>query len=254
MAVMIRTCLATLVTGLTFAGTATGQIIRGRIIQDGSLRPIPHADVSLLGSTLETLESTRADSLGRFTFEIPPGRYAFQARALGFMEVASPLIELGFNEELDIRIVLSPDAILLAPLEITARSRPLISGMMMQAYHERRAKNLGFAITRQNIEERKPRRTTDLLHMVPGVHIIPRFGGSAIQMRGSGVRIRETCEVKVLLDGLVFKWGATTLDDIPVDDIEAIEVFRNLAEIPPEFGGPDALCGVVAVWTRRGVD
>jgi hypothetical protein len=60
--------------------------------------------------------------------------------------------------------------------------------------------------------------------------------------------------VKVLLDGLVFKWGATTLDDIPVDDIEAIEVFRNLAEIPPEFGGPDALCGVVAVWTRRGGD
>ena len=202
--------------------------------------------------TLTSRQAWQADTVGEFEFRIPSGLYAFRAGALGFMTATTPVIELGIQEELRVRVVLSPRAILLAPLEITARSRPLISGMMMQAYHERRAKNQGFAITREQIEERNPRRVTDLLHMVPGVRVIWRFGGSAIEIPGSGRRFQPGCQVKVLVDGTLFRWGGTTIDDIPVDDVEAIEVFRNLAEIPAEMGGPDAACGVVAIWTKRG--
>jgi hypothetical protein len=36
-------------------------------------------------------------------------------------------------------------------------------------------------------------------------------------------------------------------------DIEAIEVYRGLAEYPGEFASTDAPCGVVAIWTRRSV-
>jgi hypothetical protein len=43
------------------------------------------------------------------------------------------------------------------------------------------------------------------------------------------------------------------IDDlVSTADILAIEVFRSPAEIPSEFNGPNAGCGVVVLWTRRG--
>jgi hypothetical protein len=60
------------------------------------------------------------------------------------------------------------------------------------------------------------------------------------------------CPVKVMLDGTEFRWGATTIDDIPVHDVWGVEVFRGLADLPIEFAAPDARCGVIAIWTRRG--
>jgi len=33
--------------------------------------------------------------------------------------------------------------------------------------------------------------------------------------------------------------------------IEGVEVYKGAAQLPAEFGGSDAECGVIAVWTRR---
>lgn len=35
-------------------------------------------------------------------------------------------------------------------------------------------------------------------------------------------------------------------------DVEAIEVFAGSSQIPAEFGGSTAGCGVIALWTKRG--
>jgi hypothetical protein len=35
-------------------------------------------------------------------------------------------------------------------------------------------------------------------------------------------------------------------------DVEAIEVFRGLSEMPAEYAAPELRCGAVAVWTKRG--
>ncbi|RMH14199.1 MAG: hypothetical protein D6701_11515, partial [Gemmatimonadetes bacterium] len=42
------------------------------------------------------------------------------------------------------------------------------------------------------------------------------------------------------------------LDLIRPEDIEAIEVYRGASEVPAEFGGSDAGCGAIVIWTRRG--
>lgn len=38
---------------------------------------------------------------------------------------------------------------------------------------------------------------------------------------------------------------------IDVSQLEAIEVYRSASEIPIEFSGPTAACGVIVLWTRR---
>lgn len=35
-------------------------------------------------------------------------------------------------------------------------------------------------------------------------------------------------------------------------DIEAVEIYRGAGSVPGEFGGGDAACGAVVIWTRRG--
>lgn len=249
---MIRSSLGILVAAAGLATDASAQVINGRVVQDGSHEAIASADVSLLTANGRELERVRSDSAGEFEFVAQTGSYAFHVVAAGFVAVTTLPIDVGF-EEVRVRIVLSPRVILLAPLEITARSRPLITEMMMREFNERRAKKIGFAITRDQIEERKPRHVSDLLRMVPGVRVLPSGVGSAsIVIPAAGTRFNDNCQVKVVLDGLLFRWGGTTIDDIAIDDVDAIEVFRTLAETPAEFAGPDARCGVVAVWTRRG--
>jgi hypothetical protein len=46
---------------------------------------------------------------------------------------------------------------------------------------------------------------------------------------------------------------APTIDDVVTPNVtEGIEVYRGVATVPPEILSPDAMCGVVAIWTRRG--
>jgi outer membrane cobalamin receptor len=39
---------------------------------------------------------------------------------------------------------------------------------------------------------------------------------------------------------------------VPAIDIQAIEVYRGAGTLPPEFAGPDAMCGAIVIWTKRG--
>jgi hypothetical protein len=72
------------------------------------------------------------------------------------------------------------------------------------------------------------------------------------------------CPVQVFVDGLLMTAsvmdasGATENAGAAIDDfvsplsVEGIEVYRGLSTVPPEFLTPEADCGVVAIWTRRG--
>ena len=43
------------------------------------------------------------------------------------------------------------------------------------------------------------------------------------------------------------------IDDMVLpSSVEGIEIYRGLSTVPPEFLNPDAECGVIAIWTRRG--
>jgi hypothetical protein len=78
----------------------------------------------------------------------------------------------------------------------------------------------------------------------------------------SGIRAGgEVCWPMVYVNRLLVSTGGlagagaepAAVDElVDSDDVWAMEVFRGAAEVPPEFSGPNAGCGVIVLWTRRG--
>ena len=52
------------------------------------------------------------------------------------------------------------------------------------------------------------------------------------------------------VDGQPFGPTSPGIDiDIPPEEIEALEVYKS-AQVPAQFGGATAGCGVIVIWTR----
>jgi vitamin B12 transporter len=91
---------------------------------------------------------------------------------------------------------------------------------------------------------------TDLLQREPGVEIVRNGGPGAV----SGVFLRgaNAAQTLVLIDGMRVgssSTGAATLEAIPLEQIERIEILRGPAS---SLYGADAIGGVIQVFTRRG--
>ncbi|KON82027.1 TonB-dependent vitamin B12 receptor [Azoarcus sp. PA01] len=105
-------------------------------------------------------------------------------------------------------------------------------------------------VTREDIEAMQARSSLDLLRGLPGMSLGNNGGlgkNTSIFLRGT-----ESDHVLVLIDGVKVgsaTSGATAIQDIPVEQIERIEVVRG-----PRSGlyGSEAIGGVIQIFTRRG--
>jgi len=147
-------------------------------------------------------------------------------------------VEAGSDLELTLPVSASPVA--LEPIVVSTRRRRLGP---MRGFERRRASLSGTFITREEIEDRRPFRFTDLLRTVPGARLVPaRHLGYQVLLRGG-------CVPVLVMDGL--RIGADPELDLFVQpaDVEAVEIYHS-PNVPVEFG--INTCGAIVVWTRRG--
>ena len=230
-------------------------VLEGRVLDDATERPVASAQVLLLNRYRKFAGRTVTDEAGRFRFEKSGrGQYRLDVKAVGYLPTVTPLmwmVESGFA---GLEVRLSPNAVLLAPLEIVALA-PLSTSAVLDNVEHRRAMGFGHQITREDIEERRPMRLSDILVTLPGVRVGQGRGGAGARSISIG-RALPGCQVEIFLDGVQMNrggaGGGVLIDDLvsPLD-VEVVEVFRGLGSIPPEFLTPQARCGVVAIWTRR---
>jgi hypothetical protein len=129
----------------------------------------------------------------------------------------------------------------------------------------------GLFITREEIERRGARRISDLLYGLPDVRVVRRselestvrFGTELSRVNvgplsqgddGAPQVVADVplrCAPLLYVDGMKFGRADEVLDQVGPAEIEGIEVYRRSSEVPPEFGGIYARCGVILVWTRR---
>ncbi|PKO45222.1 MAG: TonB-dependent receptor [Betaproteobacteria bacterium HGW-Betaproteobacteria-22] len=104
-------------------------------------------------------------------------------------------------------------------------------------------------INREEIERTGAGSITDLLRAQPGVQISTNGGagtGSSIFLRGTNAD-----HVVVLVDGLRINsatLGTTSFENIPLGQIEKIEILRGPAS---SLYGADAIGGVIQIFTRK---
>ncbi len=241
---------------------ADGAVL-GQVLHSTTAQPVSGATVHVLDEVDRIRAQTTTDGEGAFSFaRLDPGPFRIRVRSAGYREVVTPRWWVEVGEVLSVVVRIDPDIVLLAPLEVVGQTRsasPVLSGF----YQRLDRRTGGTFITREDIEARAAVRVTDLLADLPGVRF-EMDGGSGDPRRDAVITFARApiggltggrCPVQIFVDGVLATRGRT---EVPLDvlaspgHLEGIEVYRGLASVPPEFFTPDARCGVIALWTRRG--
>lgn len=125
-------------------------------------------------------------------------------------------------------------------------------------FYERMEATRGRFLTRDDIEQRRPSLASHAIENVPGIRtrsstndgMLVWFAGNE-KATLSGVVI---CGPRLLINGLEVHQGGDggplAIDRfVSVHEISGVEIYRSAAQLPPQYGGAHAACGVILIWT-----
>lgn len=211
--------------------------VRGRVVAAATGDPVAGAEVSFPA----TGHSTLTNESGLFVLEsLSPGPGTLEVRFLGTesrrieLDLAPGAIEL-------LRIALVVRVIPLPTLDVTVE-REVVSAKLA-GFYDRMEKGPGQFITREEILQRDPYRTSDLFRTIPGVRVVHRHLGRRTLRFTRGGR----CEVAFYVDGI--RTPRLDVDNLTPTDLDGIEVYRGVSEVPIRFRRA-ATCAAIVLWTR----
>ena len=209
----------------------------------GSIRDENGAPVGFALITVADIRGV-ADSAGRFALmNLNPGATQVLVRRLGFTprRISLTLVE-GRADSL--RVVLT-----VIPLELAGINTEATTVGRMADFERHRINGQGIYLDRAELEKRRTPRLSDVLRRMPGVRIVSDRAGRPLLRMGRSSAGRD-CPPEFWIDGVRAQFLG--VDDVPVGDIEALEVYRGPSGMPPEFNSrfTNAQCGAVIIWTR----
>jgi len=203
---------------------------------------LPGAELTLFHS--DKVHAITGDS-GDFRIAgLPPGTNVFNVRRLGFEPASfTALLKPGKTHRATLKLSATAHELPTVAVADTATKTH-----WLDQFDRRRSTNPGVFFTRADIEKKNARMGTDIVRNIPGIRLIPVRGGGSYKVtmnRGAGAR---TCYPQMFYHNTPYSGD---LDDFVADDIEAIEVYVGVSEIPPELDkGGKGICGAIVVWTR----
>jgi hypothetical protein len=217
--------------------SSSGAVVNG-FVRDSSGNPLSGAQV-FIGAHY----SATTGANGAFRVQgVPHGILTATARHLGFRMLFTRVNVASDSITADLRLVALPAA--LPAVRVVARAQPYES--RLAGFNARRKQNVGYFITREDIERRSDKIMTDALRELPGVRIVGlRGGGSTVFLRGA------RCPALVFINGFAATLGWFDLSAMDLTGVEGIEVYPNSSTTPGEFVSTSNMehCGVVAIWT-----
>ncbi|MEX2282599.1 MAG: carboxypeptidase regulatory-like domain-containing protein [Gemmatimonadota bacterium] len=234
------------------------QSVRGRVTDEASKAPAAGTDVQLLNADGSKAVSVLADDSGRFVVKAPrSGTYRVQFGRIGYASRITPATYLSDRQTYDIEIALQPSAVQVAA--VVVKIEPRVRALEQVGYYSRKRVGQGHFIERSTIDQRMGAATSDIFQGITGVRLVSRGSarGSHVMLRaGITVSIRSPryCPATVFIDGGPVNAPGEHFDfeAVHLTDIEAIEVYKGPSEVPPQYGGAEAACGVILIWRRVG--
>jgi hypothetical protein len=216
----------------------TGRASLSGVVRDTGRVPIPLAQVSIAGVSMAT------DSAGRFAFQgLTGGATRLTARRLGFEPHDRPF-NLADDRADTVTIVLA-----LLAHDLPGVTTSALGSARLFDFERHRLSGAGIYLDRQQIEARRAHYLSDVLRRIPGVRIMSDRNGRAVLRMGRTSGGRD-CPPDFWIDGVRAQFFS--VDDMPIADVEALEIYRGPSGLPPEYNGRlgNPSCGAVVIWTR----
>lgn len=252
----------------------------GTVLENETGAPVEGVAITLPGRQALT------NAEGRFAFlDLAPATYRLRAHHLAYGSFTRE-VEVPFRSTVDVEIRLAIDPVELEPIRVTAVRE---HRLQVRGFYERKEwgekLGLGHYFTREDLDKLPLTRVSQLMHHVPGIDIRhvcgrggcydvpyvtsapPRHSGSVSFSTGAGGlgggrqvaqvnRSMAACPMQIYVNGINVRAVRNGQVQDGMDnlvspwEVSAVEVYRRASEMPAEYIGSDAQCGVVAIWTR----
>ena len=285
---MRRSATFALLLALLSSAPASAQAIRGQLIDDSNQAPVGGAMITVVIGDDRGAQTLTGDD-GSFLIALDAwGTYQLEAMRIGYRTTTSQpfLVERSDTVTVDFRIL--PDAVLLQPLLITARSNQGRNAF----YRRMESWDQGIFITPAMVDSIQPRHPAEVLRKQPKVWLSWGWGRNPWSGESGPVPNIRTflgygC-LGYMIDGRPVRrnrfatgpmWLDWPLNTLKAEDIVAVEVYRHITEVPEEIRnaanevfngqGPPPVasitggervqqdniprsCGIVNFWTQAG--
>jgi hypothetical protein len=234
--------LGLLLGSIPLAPALQAQTIQGRVVIDEDRTPVPLAIVILLGPDSSVVTQTLSRDDGSFTLSPPSdGFYALRVTGMGIGDHRTSVFGVGEDETLDFEIRVPAKPIELEELVVVA-----MGDRGRDRFRRRMEQGEGFFLDQEALEEIDPVDYIDIFRAVEGV-----FADWAFVRQEDG-SLRPTPRVRAgpqscmtyMLDDRPIRAGIGDnrtplalfpLSGLPMESIQAVEVYRDLSEVPAEL-------------------
>lgn len=231
---------------------AEAQQLQGVVLESGSQARVQGASITLLDTTFTAIVTTSTNSSGAFRIQAPgPGSYFVLTEALGYRPVMDGILDFEEGGSMTVEIYLEPKPIELDSLKIAVERVETYQLLERAGFNDRVASGFGAFITPEEIRKRNPRFFFELFRNTPGVRVTgSALNSTTIELTHGSVR-GATCTPPVYVDGIPVSLEFGGLEAaVSVDQIAGVEVYTRASSVPLEWGGTNAGCGIVLIWTR----
>jgi hypothetical protein len=228
-------------------GAPTQRILTGVVRQDSTGDPVPGVDVLLEGTRL-TAVTTNA---GRYTLRgVPLGVSTLLFRSVGWRPVrmAVRIVEAD-TVWADARML--PEGVILDPIEV--RAAPV--DPWRQGLTERQRIGLGTFIDSVTLRQSEHLKLADVMRRLPGIAMTwgwDRDRNRIMYIGNARRRGRDgtPCMMQIVVNGIPVGGDVDARREFEISSLKAIELYQGGAQVPIEYGGATAQCGVVVLWTK----
>jgi hypothetical protein len=121
------------------------------------------------------------------------------------------------------------------------------NGLDKVGFLERQQHGGGHYLSPDEIERRHPQLFTDLLQMMPGLHVSNQGTGRTVESSRPG-----GC-INIFVDNARFEsYQPGDIDGaFSPSNIGAVETYSSSGETPAQFMVPGKACGTVVMWTKE---
>lgn len=233
-----------------------GQEVHGTLLAAETVTPLPYGLVELLDNNLRPVATAYADELGRFALLAPgPGRYSLRGSHMTAQPLIAGPLDLAEDQVATVELTLALQPIELDPLMVTVR--PEYRQLVRKGFYERARTEFGTFVTPEQVDAWRPNRVTDLLRRLPGIRMEQhpsRINRYLVTMNRAGMFMGELgagggrrCVPRIIVDDVTMV--DFDVDDLPAQDVFAVEVYRSPVQVPAQYGGVGGSCGVIVIWT-----